>query len=250
MTTSKSGRGVATGRRSRGYGFGHPRALAQIPAFVDLRLLALAGLVLVAADLAAGAQASFAPVVVPHLLALAGCLLILPLVLRGEGGRDVATGSGLAELEARNARLVAERASIERDAQRLAALSDQLAHEKAATERDVRNRDRLLAHLSHQLRTPLTNVIGFSDLLADEIFGAHAHPKYADYARHVSESAGRLLTTCEDLMALAEVGASGGPVSSPAEVAPRLNWLGDLDRVDVPEAVLVMKRQIEMARSR
>lgn len=57
-----------------------------------------------------------------------------------------------------------------------------------------------LANLSHGLRTPLNAVIGFSELMLAEVHGPLRHPKYVDYARHVSESGMRLAAFTEQIL--------------------------------------------------
>src|SRR5215218_9289511 len=52
-----------------------------------------------------------------------------------------------------------------------------------ALERDSRIRDELVHHVSYELRSPLTNVIGFTQLLGDETVGA-LNPRLHEYADH------------------------------------------------------------------
>jgi len=60
----------------------------------------------------------------------------------------------------------------------------------------------LMARINHELRTPLNAVIGFSDVMALEMFGPLGNDRYQDYVRHISESAGELLKSAEDTLAL------------------------------------------------
>jgi signal transduction histidine kinase len=62
--------------------------------------------------------------------------------------------------------------------------------------------DERLALIGHDLRTPLNAVIGFSDLMAQEVYGPIGHPKYREYARHVRESGRALLGVAQDLLAM------------------------------------------------
>ncbi len=60
----------------------------------------------------------------------------------------------------------------------------------------------LMARINHELRTPLNAVIGFSEVMALEMFGPIGSERYQDYVRHIRESAGDLLKSAEDTLAL------------------------------------------------
>jgi signal transduction histidine kinase/HAMP domain-containing protein len=59
-----------------------------------------------------------------------------------------------------------------------------------------------LATVSHELRTPLNAVIGFSEMLASELFGSLGDPRYHDYAKSVEQSAKHLLTIINKILEL------------------------------------------------
>ncbi len=83
----------------------------------------------------------------------------------------------------------------------------------------------LLNQLSHQLRTPLTAIVGFSQMIADETLGP-VHPVgYAEYARDIRSAASHLLMAMNDLVdtTLADYGVA--------------ITLGPLTQVDVEEIV-------------
>lgn len=83
----------------------------------------------------------------------------------------------------------------------------------------------LLNQLSHQLRTPLTAIVGFSEMIADETLGP-VHPVgYAEYARDIRHAASHLLDAMNNLVdtTLAEYG-----VAIP---------LGPLMQIDIEEIV-------------
>jgi len=60
----------------------------------------------------------------------------------------------------------------------------------------------LMARINHELRTPLNAVIGFSEVMALEMFGPLGNERYKDYVRHIHDSAGDLLKSAEDTLAL------------------------------------------------
>ena len=61
-------------------------------------------------------------------------------------------------------------------------------------------KSQFLATMSHELRTPLNAVIGFSQILAAEIFGPLGDPRYRDYSRTISESGTHLLNLINDVL--------------------------------------------------
>ena len=66
--------------------------------------------------------------------------------------------------------------------------------------RGLRARAEFLGVVSHELRTPLNAVIGFSDILKNELFGKHAVPAYRDYANDIHKSGQHLLDIVGDIL--------------------------------------------------
>lgn len=62
-----------------------------------------------------------------------------------------------------------------------------------------------LAEMSHELRTPLNSVIGFSEMMANEVLGAHSVPAYGDYARDILACGRHLLALADDILDLARI---------------------------------------------
>jgi len=60
--------------------------------------------------------------------------------------------------------------------------------------------------VSYELRSPLTNIIGFAHLLADPKFG-DLNPKQHDYTQHIMTSSQALMTIVDDILDLATVDA-------------------------------------------
>jgi len=60
----------------------------------------------------------------------------------------------------------------------------------------------LMSRINHELRTPLNAVIGFSEVMALEMFGPLGSERYQEYARYIRDSAGDLLKSAEDTLAL------------------------------------------------
>ena len=88
---------------------------------------------------------------------------------------------------------------------------------EVAAERDLRDaRDRaeaaskakseFLANMSHELRTPLNAIIGFSELIADQSFGA-VEPRYVEFAQDILGSGKHLLDSVNDLLDMSKIEA-------------------------------------------
>src|SRR5580704_18143215 len=57
-----------------------------------------------------------------------------------------------------------------------------------------------LANMSHELRTPLNAIIGFSEIIAGELFGAEASGLYRQYAGHINGSGQHLLKLVNEVL--------------------------------------------------
>ena len=58
----------------------------------------------------------------------------------------------------------------------------------------------LLAAMSHELRTPLNAVIGFAEILHQQVLGPIGRAEYADYAGHILRSGQHLLGLVNDIL--------------------------------------------------
>lgn len=65
-------------------------------------------------------------------------------------------------------------------------------------------RDNFVHHVSYQMRSPLTNVIGFTQMIADEVIGP-LNGKQAEYAGHIMRSSNALLAIIDDILDLASI---------------------------------------------
>ena len=57
-----------------------------------------------------------------------------------------------------------------------------------------------LSMMSHELRTPLNSILGFSEMIHEQIIGKIDNPKYVDYAGNVRHSANHLLSVVSDIL--------------------------------------------------
>ncbi|MDH3231823.1 MAG: PAS domain-containing protein, partial [Alphaproteobacteria bacterium] len=71
---------------------------------------------------------------------------------------------------------------------------------KELAESSSRAKSLFLAQVGHELRTPLNAVLGFSDVLQNEVFGPLGSAKYRDYARHINQSGAQLLGVINNIL--------------------------------------------------
>lgn len=78
-------------------------------------------------------------------------------------------------------------------------LADSLALAEAATDAAMRSKWASFAHLSHELRTPMNAVLGFSDMMRQQMFGTLS-PRYLDYAQSIYGSGRDALTIIDSIL--------------------------------------------------
>ncbi|NBC33846.1 MAG: PAS domain-containing protein [Alphaproteobacteria bacterium] len=99
--------------------------------------------------------------------------------------------------------------------QRMAGSCTDITERKAAAERLIRARDdaeaanraksEFLAMMSHELRTPLNAIIGFSDMIAEELYGPLGDARYMHYAQDIKASGERLLGNINMILDLSKI---------------------------------------------
>ncbi len=105
----------------------------------------------------------------------------------------------------------------------LVAREQQLKHALVAAEDADRTRANFLALMSHELRTPLNAIIGFSEVLSNELFGAHGVPKYRDYSKDIMGAGRHLLALINDILDLSKSEAGQLALfSEPVDIAAML----------------------------
>jgi PAS domain S-box-containing protein len=75
---------------------------------------------------------------------------------------------------------------------------------KEQAEDASRAKSTFLAQMSHELRTPLNAVIGFSEVLHQEMLGPLGNPRYREYADDIAESGRHLLAVINDILDVAK----------------------------------------------
>ena len=97
------------------------------------------------------------------------------------------------------------RQKLEIQAKQLVELADK--HEKERTRAEEANQAKsdFLANMSHELRTPLNAVIGFSEIMQEELFGALGSDKYREYCRDIHHSGTFLLGVINDILDMSKI---------------------------------------------
>jgi signal transduction histidine kinase/ActR/RegA family two-component response regulator len=99
-----------------------------------------------------------------------------------------------------------------------------LDRSRAELEVASRHKSEFLASMSHELRTPLNAVIGFSEVLLDQLFG-EVNERQAEYLRDINNSGRHLLELLNEILDLSKVEAGKMELDpQPFEVAPVLEY--------------------------
>jgi signal transduction histidine kinase len=96
-----------------------------------------------------------------------------------------------------------------------ARLFREIADKSRQLEAASQHKSEFLANMSHELRTPLNAIIGFSEVLAEKMFG-DVNAKQAEYLQDILESGRHLLSLINDILDLSKIEA-GHMELEPAE---------------------------------
>ncbi|MCB1509980.1 MAG: PAS-domain containing protein, partial [Hyphomicrobiaceae bacterium] len=105
------------------------------------------------------------------------------------------------------------------------------SYERALIERNEaleaadRLKSQFIGHVSYELRTPLTNIIGFNELLLSP-YGGALTDKQREYLGDISSSSRQLLSIIDDILDLANIDAGGLELAhEPVRIKPMLDDL-------------------------
>ena len=85
-------------------------------------------------------------------------------------------------------------------------MNDELGRLYRELEEASKHKSEFLANMSHELRTPLNAVIGFSDVLRDQMFG-ELNEKQMEYVNDIHTSGRHLLTLINDILDMSKIEA-------------------------------------------
>ena len=86
-------------------------------------------------------------------------------------------------------------------------VEEELVAARHAAETANTQKSEFLAKVSHEIRTPLNAIIGFSEVMMEERFGAIGNPRYRDYLRDIHMSGTHLMSLINDLLDLSKIEA-------------------------------------------
>lgn len=94
-----------------------------------------------------------------------------------------------------------------RDITELYKTQQMLLDAKQKAESASRSKSEFLANMSHELRTPLNPIIGFSEIMEQQLHGALGSTHYDEYVKAIKESALHLLSIINDILDIAKIEA-------------------------------------------
>lgn len=90
---------------------------------------------------------------------------------------------------------------------RIGNASEQMAEAREAAERANEAKSDFLRNVAHELRTPVNAVVGFSEIMQQEMYGPLGDPKYAGYAQDIVRAGKHMSELVNDLLDLARIEA-------------------------------------------
>jgi PAS domain S-box-containing protein len=98
-------------------------------------------------------------------------------------------------------------AAVFRDLTQWKKAEEDLVAAKRQAEQASSQKSDFLAKISHEIRTPLNAIIGFSEVMIEERFGAIGNERYRDYLKDIHSSGGHVLSLINDLLDLSKIEA-------------------------------------------
>ena len=117
-------------------------------------------------------------------------------------------------------KMVADRTqALETAAEELQATNERLAAARVAAEAANRAKSEFLANMSHEIRTPMTSIIGFAELLQEDMARSKEKGRSVEFADAIVRNANHLLQIINDVLDLSKI-ESGKLEVQGSECAP------------------------------
>lgn len=134
---------------------------------------------------------------------------------------------------------------IYRDITQLEHIKAELASKNLELERANRLKSEFLANMSHELRTPMTSILGFSSLLAQQLFG-DLNERQRLYVQQIHHSGEHLLTLINEVLDLSKIEAGQMELcTSPITVATLCQDVLDMVSAQAKQKHLTMHCSIQ-----
>jgi PAS domain S-box-containing protein len=88
-----------------------------------------------------------------------------------------------------------------------------LTEARTAADRASQQKSQFLAKISHEIRTPMNSIIGFSEVMMDQRFGAIGNDRYADYLKDIHRSGQHVVSLVNDLLDLSKIEAGNADLA-------------------------------------
>jgi signal transduction histidine kinase len=139
------------------------------------------------------------------------------------------TGSGRTLQIRRSAMPDGAVVTVYSDITELKAGETRLLQARSQAELANHSKSNFLANMSHELRTPLNAVIGFTEIISQELFGPIGNEKYLEYIKDVHTSSLHLLSIINDVLDMSKIEA--GKLELQKEPVTLQNVIADVIRI-------------------
>jgi signal transduction histidine kinase len=119
--------------------------------------------------------------------------------------------------------------SVYSDVTEVKAGESKLLQARSQAELANHSKSEFLANMSHELRTPLNAVIGFTEIISQELFGPVANEEYLEYIKDVHASSLHLLSIINDVLDMSKIEA--GKLELEKEDVTLQNVIADVIRI-------------------
>ncbi len=159
---------------------------------------------------------------------------------------SVAVRVVLGRTRSRTAGLAARVTELETTNRELERTAFELRRSLGITEEALRSKTQFLASMSHELRTPLNAIIGFSELLANEVYGKLGDSHYRDYAQDICDSGKHLLGVINDVLDISKLDTVVTETyAEPLDLAEFLHKTMQMVRPQAERAAIVLTEKFD-----